>query len=77
MVPLYGIFNVHAYENICVAWRKASRFIWGVPNITHDRVITLLYGSAPLSSVKHVIGKVVQICLQGFRAFYFYNKSYN
>ncbi len=41
---------MHAYENICVAWRKALRFICDVPNITHNRVTTLLSGSAPLST---------------------------
>ncbi len=41
---------MYAYEIICVAWRKALRFLWGVPNITHNRVITLLYGCAPLST---------------------------
>ncbi len=30
--------------------RKALRFLWGVPNITYSRVITLLSGSAPLST---------------------------
>ncbi len=38
------------YENICVAWRKALIFIWGVPNITHNRVITLLSGPTPSST---------------------------
>ncbi len=41
---------MHAYENTCDAWRKALRFIWGVPNITHNTVITLLWFSAPLIS---------------------------
>ncbi len=41
---------MHAYENSCVAWRKALIFIWCVPNITHNRLTTLLSGSAPLST---------------------------
>ncbi len=41
---------MHAYEHICVAWRNALRFIWGVPSFRHNIVITLLSGSAPLSS---------------------------
>ncbi len=32
--------------NICVAWRKALRLVWNVPNIKHNRVIILLTDSA-------------------------------
>ncbi len=59
---------MYAYENICVAWRRALRFIWGVHNITNNRVITLLFGSVLLYS-QLIKGKVSKICLQGFRAF--------
>ncbi len=42
MVPLFGICMLN-YENIYVAWRKALIFIWGVPNITHNRVLLSVY----------------------------------
>ncbi len=39
---------------MCVAWRKGSRFTWGVLNITHNIVVTLLSGSVPLSTLLKV-----------------------
>ena len=34
--------------NVCVAWRKALRYIWGVPYTTHKYLVAMLTGSAPL-----------------------------
>jgi hypothetical protein len=46
----YGapLWSINDCQNICVAWRKALRIIWNVPSQTHNRIIALLSGSAPL-----------------------------
>ncbi len=45
-------WNMHVYKNICVAWRKTLRFIWGV--VVSNRVKCINYRNrlSSLNSVK-------------------------
>ena len=38
----------NSVSNVCTAWRKALRYIWGVPYTTHKYLVAMLSDCSPL-----------------------------
>ena len=63
--PLW-LLSSNRVEDLCIAWRKALRNLWNVPNMTHKDIIVLLSGTIPLKmSLESRFLKFIKSGLQG------------